>query len=264
MSVLERATRIVDRVCSASGPVTLTDIAHALDEPRSSIHRLLTDLVTLGLLTRMDGVTYLPGPRLAQWGEGAARSLDLAQLSRPILEELRDRTGESVRLYVRDGNSRVCAATVEGTFELRHITPVGRRLPLRVGAAGKLILAYASPDLQHRELALAVTDPVSPGALSAQALERQLEEIRRSGWSVSTAEREEGLAAAAVPVRDRAGRVVAALSLSGPSSRLTSEKLESLRPSVTDAARRLSERLGWRGPNLGGAADWGSRIETDP
>ena len=248
MSVLERATRILDRVCDASGPVTLTEIARALQEPRSSIHRMLTDLVSLGLLTRMDGVTYLPGPRLAQWGEVAARSLDLAQVSRPILEQLRDRTGESVRLYVLDGDSRVCAATVEGTFELRHITQVGRRLPLRVGAAGKLLLAYASPELQHRELTLAVTDPISAGALTPQELERQLEEIRRSGWSMSAAEREEGLAAAAVPVRDRAGGVVAALSISGPSSRLSPERLQSMRAGITDAGRRLSELLGWRGP----------------
>ncbi len=246
MSVLERATRILDRVCDANGPVTLTEISRSLEEPRSSIHRLLTDLASLGLLTRMDGVTYLPGPHLAQWGEVAARSLDLAQVSRPILAQLRDRTGESVRLYVRDGDRRVCVATVEGTFELRHITPVGRRLPLRVGAAGKLILAHASPELQRQELALAVTDPISAGALASQALERQLAEIRRTDWSVSTAEREEGLAAAAVPVRDRAGRVVAALSISGPSSRLSAQKLESLRASVTEAARSLSELLGWR------------------
>ncbi len=247
MSVLERATRILDRVCEASGPVTLTDVARDLREPRSTVHRLLADLVDLGLLTRMDGVTYVPGPRLAQWGEVAARTLDLAQISRPLLEHLRDRTGESVRLYVRDGDSRICAATVEGTFELRHITPVGRRLPLRVGAAGKLLLAFAEDDLQQRELALAVTDPVSPGALPAVELERQLAEIRASGWSVSTAEREEGLAAASVAVRDRTGRVVGALSISGPSSRLSPARLQSMRPIMEEEASRLSRMLGWEG-----------------
>ena len=246
MSVLERATRILDRVCEASGPVTLTDVARDLQEPRSSIHRLLSDLVGLGLLTRMDGVTYAPGPRLAQWGEVAARALDLAQVSRPLLEHLRDRTGESVRLYVLDGDSRICAATVEGTFELRHITQVGRRLPLRVGAAGKLLLAYAGAELQRRELALAVTDPVSPGALPADELERQLEVIRQAGWAVSSAEREEGLAAAAVAVRDRTGRVVAAMSISGPSSRLSSARLESMRPVIEEEAHKLSRILGWQ------------------
>ena len=257
MSVLAKATRILDRVCEAPGPVTLTDVARELQEPRSSIHRLLTDLVSLGLLTRMDDVTYAPGPRLAQWGEVAARALDLAQVSRPLLEHLRDRTGESVRLYVLDGDSRVCAATVECTFELRHITQVGRRLPLRVGAAGKLLLAYGSSELQRRELGLAVTDPVSVGALPAGELERQLGEIRQSGWSVSIAEREEGLAAAAVPVRDRTGRVVAALSMSGPSSRLSSKRLQSMRPVMEAESGKLSRMLGWQEASPGTIGDLG-------
>ncbi|HEY8830566.1 MAG TPA: IclR family transcriptional regulator [Candidatus Limnocylindria bacterium] len=246
MAVLERATRILDEICASAAPLTLTDIARALEEPRSTVHRLLTELVALRLLTRVDGMTYLPGSRLAEWGEVAARALDLATVSPPFLREVRDSTGESVRLYVRDGDSRVCVATVEGTFELRHVAQLGRRLPLRVGAAGKLLLAYASPELQRSELALAVTHPFSSGAVPAAELEGQIEEIRRAGWATSIAEREEGLAAAAVPVHDRTGRVVGALSISGPSSRLSQARLQSVRPILEEAAQRLSGTLGWQ------------------
>ena len=206
MSVLDKTTRILDAVCGAAGPISLADLARSLREPRSSLHRLLGDLATLGILTRLEDASYVPGPRLAHWGEAARHALDLVRISRPILERLRDRTGESVRVYVRDGNSRVCATTVEGRFELRHVTQVGRRLPLRVGAAGKLLLAFAEPETQAAELALAVTDPLSGSALSGPELERQLAEIHRTGWSVSIAEREEGLAAAAAAVRDPRAR----------------------------------------------------------
>ena len=246
MSVLDKTTRILDGVCDAAGPVTLADLARTLKEPRSSLHRLLGDLTTLGVLTRLGDATYVPGPRLAHWGEAARQALDLARVSRPILERLRDRTGESVRIYVRDGDARVCTATVEGRFELRHVTQIGRRLPLRVGAAGKLLLAFADPETQAHELALAVTDPLSGAALSGPELERQLAEIRSTGWSVSIAEREEGLAAAAAAVRDRSGSVVAALSISGPSSRLSTDRMQALRPMIDELAADLSNILGFR------------------
>ena len=245
MPVLDRTTRILDVVCDAPGPISLADIARKLQQPRSSVHRLVIELAAAGLLTRLDGASYLPGPRLIRWGEAARNALDLARISRPTLERLRDRTGESVRLYVRDGNERVCTAAVEGSFELRHVAQVGRRLPLRVGAAGKLLLAFADPATQSAELALAVTDPLSASAPSGRELERQLAEIRDTGWSVSMAEREEGLAAAAAAVRDLSGDVVAALAISGPSSRLSDEYMAAIGPMVREMAGTLSEALGF-------------------
>jgi DNA-binding IclR family transcriptional regulator len=113
-----------------------------------------------------------------------------------------------------------------------------------VGAAGKLLLAHADPAIRAQEIARAATDPPSPRAPSVRQLESQLEEIGRSGWSTSIGEREEGLAAAAVPIVDASGRVVAALSVSGPSSRLAGDRLLALRPDIIEAAGRISAELG--------------------
>lgn len=245
MSVLEKATLILDLVAESPDAATLTSIAQRLGQPRSSTHRLLSELVHLGLLFRVGTATYVPGPRLVHWGEVASGVSDLVHVAQPAMVRLRDDVGESVHLYVRQRNTRVCVAAMEGSFELRHFTEVGKPLPLSVGASGKLLLAFAEAMTRAQELRRVASAPVTPRAPTAQELGAQLDEIVATGWSMSFGEREEGLAAAAVPIRNHADEVVAALSISGPSARLTDERLESLRPELTGAANEISKALGW-------------------
>lgn len=245
MSVLEKATQILDLVAESPDEATLTAIAQRLGQPRSSTHRLLSELVQLGLLFRVGSANYVPGPRLARWGEAASTMSDVVRISKPTMVRLRDAVGESVHLYVRQRDRRVCVSAVEGRYELRHFTEVGRPLPLSVGASGKLLLAYADPTTQSQELRRVAKEPLTPRALAADHLADQLEEIRRTGWAVSFGEREEGLAAAAVPIRSRAGTVDATLTISGPTARLTEERLLAHRIELGAAADEISRARGW-------------------
>lgn len=245
MSVLEKATQILDVVAESPDAATLTGIAQRLGQPRSSIHRLLSELVHLGLLLRVGATTYAPGPRLVRWGEAASGASDIVRIAQPAMVRLRDAEGESVHLYVRQRGTRVCVAAVEGSYELRHFTEVGKPLPLSVGASGKLLLAFADPTTRAHELRRTATAPVTPRAPALEELKAQLEEIVDSEWAMSFGEREEGLAAAAVPIRNHAGEVIAALSISGPSTRLTADRLESVRDGLAGAADEISRGLGW-------------------
>jgi len=245
MSVLEKATQILDVVAEAPEAATLTSIAQRLGQPRSSTHRLLSELVQLGLLFRVGPANYAPGPRLARWGDAAGGSSDIVRISKTAMVHLRDVVGESVHLYVRQRDRRVCVSAVEGKYELRHFTEVGKPLPLSVGASGKVLLAFADPATQAQELRRVAREPLTPRAPTADELVAQLEQIRLTEWSMSFGEREEGLAAAAVPIRNRAGAVHAALSISGPTARLTAERLEGLRDDLTAAASGISRAQGW-------------------
>jgi DNA-binding IclR family transcriptional regulator len=247
MSVLEKASDILDLVADAPGDATLTAIAQRLGQPRSSTHRLLSELVGLGLLFRVGTTTYAPGPRLARWADGANGIADVVRISKPSMVRLRDAVGESVHLYLRQRDKRICVAAVDGTYELRHFTEVGKPLPLSVGASGKLLLAFADPTTQAAELRRIAGAPASARAPSASQLTVQLRDIRTSEWALSFGEREEGLAAAAVPIRNRAGSIHAALSISGPTARLTQERLESLHGQLSGAAREISLAQGWTG-----------------
>lgn len=248
MSVLEKATRILDVVAEAPDDATLTAIAQRLGQPRSSTHRLLTELVQLGLLFRVGAATYVPGPRLVRWGEAATGVSDIVRLSRSAMVRLRDAVGESVHLYVRQRDRRVCVSAVEGHYELRHFTEVGKPLPLSVGASGKLLLAFADPTTRAQELRRVAAAPATPRAPSVDELTTQLGEILRTEWAMSFGEREEGLAAAAVPIRDRAGGVTATLAISGPTARLTADRFEAFRSQLAAAALDVSTALGWVAP----------------
>ena len=248
MSVLEKATQILDVVAEAPDAATLTSIAQRLGQPRSSTHRLLSELVQLGLLFRIGAANYVPGPRLARWGEAASGVSDIVRISKAAMVRLRDDVGESVHLYVRQRDRRVCVSAVEGNYELRHFTEVGKPLPLSVGASGKVLLAFADQATRAQELRRVAREPLTARAPNLEELTAQLDEIRETGWSMSFGEREEGLAAAAVPIRDQAGGVSAALAISGPTARLTAERLEALRPQLSAAAQEISSFQGWNQP----------------
>lgn len=244
MSVLEKSTLILDLVADSPEAATLTSIAQRLGQPRSSVHRLLSELVQLGLLYRVGSTTYAPGPRLLRWGQAANQVAHIVKVAQPVMAKLRDAIGESVHLYVRQRDKRVCVAAAEGNFELRHFTEVGKPLPLSVGASGKLLLAHASSPIQEQELRRAAAEPISPRAPGLEALRDQLAEILETDWTMSFGEREEGLAAAATPIRDDTGTVVAALSVSGPTARLTAERFEELHGQIEDAAEEISRAFG--------------------
>ena len=153
------------------------------------------------------------------------------------MRRLRDEVGESVHLYVRDRDTRTCIAAVEARHELRPFIQLGRPLPLRAGAAGKLLLAFADEETQRLELRRARSDAAElPERARRRGSRDQLERIRVERWATSVSERESGVAAAATPIVDSRGRVVAALCISGPTTRLSPERLGRMRKPLEDAA----------------------------
>jgi DNA-binding IclR family transcriptional regulator len=243
MSVLAKASELIDCLGQAGEPVSLAYVRTALDMPKSSTHRLLGELAGLGIVRRTEDGRYSLGPRLLYWGEAAAETFDLRVLAEPAMRHLRDEVGESVHLYIREQDARTCIAAVEARHELRPFIQLGRPLPLRAGAAGKLLLAFADEEVQRLELRRARSDaaefPNAPGPRLAD----QLEQIRAERWATSDSERESGVAAAATPVVDSRARIVAALCISGPTSRLSAERLAGMRTALEEGAAEISRLL---------------------
>src|SRR5688572_8856328 len=243
MSVLEKASDLIDCLGQAGEPVTLGHVREALGMPKSSTHRLLGELAALGIVRRTEDGRYSLGPRLLYWGEAAADTFDLRAVADQPMRRLRDKIGESVHLYVREHDTRICIAAVEGRHELRPFIQLGRPLPLRAGAAGKLLLAFADESIRRTELMHAATDrdqmPNAPG----EDLEDQLNVIRRERWATSVGEREQGVSAAATAISDSRGRVVAALCVSAPTTRLPKSRFRELREPLETSAAEISRLL---------------------
>lgn len=243
MSVLEKASDLIDCLGRAGEPVTLGYVRQALGMPKSSTHRLLGELAALGIVRRTEDGRYSLGPRLLYWGEAAADTFDLRAVADQPMRRLRDEVGESVHLYVREHDTRICIAAVEARHELRPFIQLGRPLPLRVGAAGKLLLAFADRDVQDAELRRARDDAASlPNAPGAR-LGEQLERIRADRWATSIGEREEGVSAAATPILDSRDRVVAALCISAPTTRLAADRFDEMRRPLEETAAEISALL---------------------
>lgn len=189
IGVLDKAFSIVDAL--EAGPRSLNDLVAATGIARATAHRLAVALEAHGMVRRDGDGHFALGTRL----------LPLADLARPALERLRDATGESVQLYVRQGDVRVCVASLESPHGLRTIVDLGATLPLDVGSAGRVLRGET-----------------------------------RGEWLQTVEEREPGVASVSAPVLDAHGHVVAAVSVSGPVGRMTRVPGKRFGPAVAAAA----------------------------
>jgi DNA-binding IclR family transcriptional regulator len=227
IGVLDKAVGVLR--AAAAEPCGLSELCARTGLPRATAHRLAVGLEVHGLLHRGTDGRWRPGPTLS---ELAHRGVDpLLEAAAAVLPRLRDITGESVQLYRREGNHRVCVATAEPASGLRDTVPVGARLPMTAGSGAKVLAAWAEPAVQRTVLADAVFG------------ERVLLDVRRRGWAQSVAERESGVASVSAPVRDGSGQVVAAVSVSGPVDRIGRRPGVRWAADLLAAAEALQHRL---------------------
>ena len=203
VGVLDKSVLVLTAV--EGGATTLAALTERTGLSRATVHRLAVALEVHRLLARDRDGRWGLGKRLAELAEGPATD-SLLERAESVLPRLRDTTGESAQLYRRQGDQRMCVSVAERGSGLRDTVPVGSSLPMTAGSAAQVLLAW-SPD-----------DPL---VRAAAFTPRTLSEVRRRGWAHSVAERETGVASVSAPVRGRDGRVIAAVSVSGPLERLT-------------------------------------------
>lgn len=218
------------------GPLNLAGLVSTTKLTRPTVHRLAMALEYHRLIGRDVKGRFTLGPRLA---ELAAASGDdrLLAASAPILNVLRQQTGESTQLYKRRGDRRVCIAAAERSSGLRDTVPVGSVLPMNAGSAAQVLLAWEDPER------------INNGLQDARFSASELVAVRKRGWAQSVAEREAGVASVSAPIRGPGGRVIAAISVSGPLERLSRTPGRLHAAQVLAAADKLSEAARRGSPN---------------
>jgi DNA-binding IclR family transcriptional regulator len=197
VGVLDKAVLVLDGL--EPGALSLAELVEATGLSRATAHRLAQALEIHGFVARLPDGRFSLGPRL--------QGSKLGDAARPALEQLRDKTGESVQLYVRRADRRLCVASLESPHGLRTIVAVGALLPLDVGSAGKVL------------------------------------RLEPSGWAESVEERERGVASVSAPVHDAEGKVIAAISVSGPVERLSRSPGRRYGRAVVEAARATETQV---------------------
>ncbi|GHH70483.1 IclR family transcriptional regulator [Streptosporangium violaceochromogenes] len=228
VGVLDKAVLVLNAL--EAGPASLAQLVQATGLARPTAHRLAVALEHHRIVSRDTQGRFVLGPRLSELSTAAGEDRLLA-VAAPVLTQLRDLTGESAQLYRRQGDERVCVAAAERASGLRDTVPVGSALPMVAGSAAQILLAWEEPDRLHR------------GLRGAKFTAATLAGVRRRGWAHSVGEREQGVASVSAPIRGVAGKVVAAISVSGPIERLTRTPGRLHAAPVLSAAERITEAM---------------------
>lgn len=237
--VLSKIRRVLDVVAEQPDGVRFQHVRDTSGLPASTTVRLLQNLVAEGLLDR-DGDHYFLGEVVRRW---AARSQPrgLLRSAQSVLERLRDQTGETAVLFVRDGAHRVLVALAETRHQVVRLMGVGQVMPLHAGSAGKVFLAFdPGIDLSTVKLVRLTEHTIA----TRSGLRTELAAIRSRGCAISLAERDEGTASISAPVFDASGAVAAAVGIGCPMQRLSSEPPPEWVTAILDAASALSRALG--------------------
>ncbi|GAA2044800.1 IclR family transcriptional regulator NdgR [Yaniella flava] len=228
VGVIDRSIQILSRL--EEGPATLLELVEATGIARPTVHRLAAALIHHRIVGRDESSRYILGKRLNELATAAGTDR-ITALADPVLNWLRETTGESAQIYRAYGQTRVCVASVERPVGLRDSIPVGSEFSMKAGSAAQVLLAWQD----HQALAGGLHEAAFSSATLAS--------VRRRGWAQSVGERELGVASVSAPVRNGQGPVIAAISISGPVERLTRNPGRYHGSTVMTAASRLSKML---------------------
>jgi DNA-binding IclR family transcriptional regulator len=224
----------------------VTELAKRSGNTKARAFRLLTTLEECGLVRRqMPMASYSLGYRALIIGAAAQNQLNLIQIANDVLAEVGTECNESVLVRIREGSETVCIAWWDAPHAVRVHSQLGTRRPLGVGASGKLLLAFSPAELQNEVLGNDMKKFTDHTIIKRTDLKKELKKIAEEGLSISEAERTAEMVAVAAPVRDASGAVVASLSMSAPSSRVSRSALKKHAEVIRRGAERFSEALGY-------------------
>ncbi len=212
-TVAGRVAAVLGAFGTEHSAMTLSELSRRTKLPLTTVHRLAGELTRHGLLERDDEQRYRIGLRLWEIASTASRAVDLRELARPVLQDLYTATREVVQLAVLDGNEAVYLDRLSGPESVHVVTRVGGRLPVHATGVGLVLLAYASAEVQDAALAGPLVRYTRYTVTDTRRARRTLAGIRRTGYVISDRQIETVSVSIAAPVRDRAGQVVAAVSV---------------------------------------------------
>lgn len=214
-----RALLVMEAFRIGERHLTLAELSRRTGLHNTTVLRLARTLAQAGYMVQREEGEWRLGPAAGWLGARYQAGFDINNVVEPTLRELSKATQESASFYVREGDERACISRVEGPQSVRHHVRIGMRLPLTLGAPGRVILAFSGEG----------------GAV--------YEDIRRRGYHVSMGEREVQVSSVAAPVFGLNWRLLGSMCISGPTSRLTEDLLKAHAQTVMDAANRLSYAL---------------------
>ena len=242
---VERTLDLLEYLALSTNWMGISELSSATGLPVGTVHRLLATLAARGYVARDTHTRrYTLGPTLRMLVNINQQAPSWVEIAEPFLRELMEMSGETANLAVLEREQTVYVAQAQSRRIVRMFTEVGNKVPLHNTGCGKILLAYHFKDIPESVLAqmksggvtnMTITDP--------QQLQQELAEIRHKGYAVDNEEQEEGVRCLAVPVFGLREKIIAAMSVSGPASRLDITRTETLVPHMKRISAALSQTL---------------------
>ncbi|RFU66655.1 IclR family transcriptional regulator [Peribacillus glennii] len=244
---VSRALDIITLVSLKKGGLGVTEIAKQIDINKSSVYRILSTLVQYGYIEQDAGTgRYKLGYKFLEISSKLLESIDLRTEAMPFLQELESETNEVIHLVVYDQGEVVYIEKLEGNETLRMHSKVGKRAPMHCTSVGKAILAHLPAgivsDILERKGLPRHTDKT---ITEKETFLQELKYVKQKGFALDLEENEHGITCIAVPIFDHLGKVIAAASISGPTMRMTDERLDHLQERMLHFGKQISARLGY-------------------
>jgi DNA-binding IclR family transcriptional regulator len=252
VGVIGKVLSILELLDSVPSGLQLNQIAEGTDINKSTAHRFLCHLESEGYLFRDGFGNYMIGAKLSRMGSGASFQSTLSKLARPVLENLRKITGETVNLAVLDGTDVLYIDVLETIHTFRLVTRIGSHLPFYSTSLGKAMVAAISEPARLEEILGRIEfEPTTPRSINNVArLKKQLAIVRRQGYALDDEEAVAGIRCIGAAILEANGEVVAAVSVSGPVVRFTSDRVPLFSRELLKAVREISWLLGNRSPDV--------------
>jgi DNA-binding IclR family transcriptional regulator len=248
VGVVVKVLRILDTLHATPSGLQLKEIARLTGINKSTAYRFLAHLESEGYLFRDDAGAYVIGPKLARLGSGINYEETLRKISRPVLHKLWQITGETTNLAILDGHEVLYLDVIESSHTFRLASQVGARRPLYCTSLGKAMAAYLPGEDLEDVLASRSMERFTPHTITTAArLKKEFAKIRQCGYAMDDEEAVLGARCVAAPIFDESGKVTAAISTSGPITRMTTEKARVFAAAVKKGAHVISSRLGYAG-----------------
>ncbi|HAS40249.1 MAG TPA: IclR family transcriptional regulator [Microscillaceae bacterium] len=242
---LEKGLNVITAFDHEHAAMTLTQVAKKLDLTRANARRILLTLEHLGFVSSVDGKLFSLTPKVLCLGYSYMSSLSYRELAQPYMEALAAEVNESCSMSVLDDREIVYVARVQTKRIMTIALGVGTRLPVQAASMGKVLLAGLEQEaLQNLIKALNFEAFTSHTLIDPKAFIAHIQEVRQQGWALSDQELEIGVRSVACPLKDKDGKTLAALNISGHASRVTKEEmLDKFLPALQNTVAKIEQAL---------------------
>jgi len=240
-----KALRVLEAVAACSAPVSVSELAASVGEEKTTTYRMLLTLIDAGYVVRDElSRRYHCSYKVISLSRNLLAENEVTNLTRQTLRRVSDLTHETLHYSVLDGEEAVLVLRVKGTQLVTVDFQIGDRTKLHCTSIGKVLLAYQDVRFIERIIASGLPKVTARTIVDADEFRRELHRIRSQGYAIDDREFADTMRCIAVPVFESGGHVSGGISISGPDSRFTMEKIEELKIPLLEASRGLSQKLG--------------------